>query len=67
VVFHACVAMAVLGGGDDGESPTTPRQEAVERVTATPTPLVNRANCTEIRGTDYRSETERIWFQANCV
>jgi DNA/RNA endonuclease YhcR with UshA esterase domain len=26
----------------------------------------NRANCSSIRGTDYESEAERQWFEANC-
>ena len=35
------------------------------RPTVTTTP-VNRADCAAIRGTDYRSDTERQWFIANC-
>ena len=27
----------------------------------------NRANCEQIRGTDYRSNGERTWFLANCI
>jgi hypothetical protein len=47
------------GGGGGGVS--TPRA-------ASPTPgkLADRTNCAEIRGTDYRSDTERQWFLANC-
>jgi hypothetical protein len=31
-----------------------------------PTQLPDRQNCDEIRGTDYRSESEREWFGENC-
>jgi hypothetical protein len=38
---------------------------------ATPEPTVaavaDRTSCTEIRGTDYRSDSERAWFAANCA
>ena len=29
--------------------------------------VANRANCDQIRGTDYNSPEERTWFLANCV
>jgi lysophospholipase L1-like esterase len=29
-------------------------------------PLEDRTSCEAIRGTDYRSDAERAWFQANC-
>ena len=32
----------------------------------TNTKLPDRINCAEVRGTDYRSPTEREWFIANC-
>jgi len=32
-----------------------------------PAPLSDRINCAEIRGTDYRSSAERLWFEANCA
>jgi hypothetical protein len=34
--------------------------------TAIATALPDRTACDEIRGTDYRSETEQEWFRANC-
>ncbi|HEY4684918.1 MAG TPA: hypothetical protein VII57_02615 [Dehalococcoidia bacterium] len=34
---------------------------------AAPVTLPDRTNCAEIRGTAYRSETERQWFIANCT
>jgi hypothetical protein len=41
---------------------TMPEAPAVPSATAN-----NRANCDEIRGTDYRSDGERTWYLANCV
>ena len=41
---------------------TAPDAPAVPSATAD-----NRANCDEIRGTDYRSGVERTWYLANCV
>ncbi len=35
--------------------------------TPTPEPAENRADCDEIRGQDYLSLEERIWFLTNCV
>jgi len=32
-----------------------------------PTPLPDRTDCAEIKGTDYHSSTEREWYLANCV
>ena len=34
---------------------------------ATETPLPDRTNCDEIRGTQYRSVTEREFFLENCT
>jgi len=33
----------------------------------TATPIVNRLDCDEIRGTPYHSEEERVWFLGNCI
>jgi hypothetical protein len=33
---------------------------------STPQGLNDRTSCAAIRGTDYRSESERVWFQTNC-
>ena len=30
-------------------------------------PVTNRANCDQIRGTDYFSPDERVWYLANCL
>jgi hypothetical protein len=32
----------------------------------TPAPATARSSCDEIRGTDYRSDIERLWFAQNC-
>ena len=70
VLFHACVVFAVL---DDGSATKTVAgggvPEIVNNPVASPTAtrLADRTNCNEIRGTDYRSETERQWFQRNCT
>ncbi len=48
---------------------------APTKTDAAPTPapiaaastVADRSNCTQIRGTDYVSDTERKWFAANCV
>ena len=67
VLFHACVFYAVLGsgGGDSKPSNTSPGVTG-PKITATATPTLNRQDCNAIRGTDYKSEEERLWFQANC-
>src|SRR4051795_12779052 len=33
---------------------------------ATDDPLPDRTDCDAIRGTDFRSDTEQVWFEANC-
>lgn len=47
--------------GENGEG------ESEDDAEPTATPVLNRENCDEIRGTDYRSPGERTWFLANCV
>jgi hypothetical protein len=71
VLLHACVVLAVTGGGGDGGTddggvnivPSSPSTAP----SPTPTILPDRTSCDAIRGTDYRSEAERRWFQANCT
>lgn len=43
-----------------------PSVHNVERI-GTPEPLADRQSCTEIRGSEYRSDTEHEWFKANCL
>ncbi len=50
----------------------TPTPRLVLRATATPpgptgTPLPDRDNCDQMRGTGYRSENERQWFLRKCI
>lgn len=61
------------GNNDDQATPVATvavqvaqSQPIATPTTAAPTPLPDRTNCDAIRGTDYRSETERQWFQQNC-
>jgi hypothetical protein len=66
VVLNVCVASAILDdGGNGGASPSRPA--TVEEPRPTPTPLRDRTTCEEIRGTEYRSDSEREWFQRNCT
>ena len=46
-------------------SPTTPAPTAT-RLPPTPTSLPDRTTCAEIQGTEYRSDSERIWYLLNC-
>ena len=79
VLFHACVAVAVIDGGGgesargpaaggDGLAPGVALNTVAPGVTASPsrTAAPHRTDCAGIRGTDYRSEAERQWFTLNC-
>jgi hypothetical protein len=44
-----------------------PVSTALEAPDASSATAGNRANCEQIRGTDYRSNGERTWFLANCI
>lgn len=90
ILFHACVAIAVLDGGSGGGSSSAGQTEgdgvvieqqstgtpaATTTVSATPRPPASptttpfpgdRSSCDAIRGTEYRSDTERQWFIRNC-
>lgn len=72
------ISLSVLAGINDPGTGTgagldvepTPAIEATptpEPPTPTATPVQNREDCGEIRGTDYFSREERQWFLANCV
>ena len=72
VLINGYIALSIL---DDGEASTTPSNEAPVIVPAAPTtqptptltPLPDRTDCDEIRGTDYRSGAEREFFLENCI
>jgi hypothetical protein len=44
---------------------STPQASPTALVTATPLP--DRTSCSEIQGTEYRSEAEQAWYQENCA
>jgi hypothetical protein len=75
VAFVAALAVMIVIGGGNGDAA---RSAALTVDIASIEPLVteepfvdpttaDRASCSEIEGTDYRSATEREWFQANCT
>ncbi|HLF76307.1 MAG TPA: hypothetical protein VJB57_02345 [Dehalococcoidia bacterium] len=68
VFLHVCVVYAILDDGAGRNTSASPRSPGAAPVTAAPTATrpVDRTNCDAIRGTDYRSDTERQWFLTNC-
>jgi hypothetical protein len=74
VLFHVCVAYAVLDDGSGSQEAAGAREPAIISTavatqrppTPTPNPSGDRTSCAEIRATDYRSPTERDWFLRNC-
>ncbi len=83
VLSGAAVAVFVLGDSDKAPSaalvvtttsvPVSPEPAPTIAATATATPpeaaapLPDRKSCDEIRGTPYRSDSERDFFQETCV
>ncbi len=73
VLLNGYIALSVLDSRADGGSaasqdaplivPAAPTAEP----TATQTPLPDRTDCDAIRGTQYRSATEREFFLVNCI
>lgn len=73
------IAVAASAPGGGGQEEVELRRPTAARVASTPTtissvlaaptpsPLTDRTDCDEVRGTDYRSPTEREWFLANCL
>ena len=62
-------ACLVLGAGDNpAEFTPGPRNVSTAPAASRPTATVvlDRTDCDAIRGTEYRSATERQWFLANC-
>lgn len=68
VFLHVCIVYAVLDDGSGTKTSAAPRIISPPAVSATATPSrsADRNNCDAIRGTDYRSDTERQWFLTNC-
>ncbi len=73
ILLNGYIALSVLDSG--GDSSSAPSQEVplivpaapTAEPTATQTPLPDRTDCDEIRGTQYRSLSEREFFLANCI
>jgi hypothetical protein len=69
------VVFVILAGGfaafsqpETSGSPAAEFQvDKAEEPAASPTTTVNREDCDAIRGTQYFSPEERVWFLANCV
>ena len=73
VLLNGYIALSILDDGSSSaasseeESPIIVPANPTAEPTATHTPLPDRTDCDEIRGTDYRSPAEREFFLANCV
>jgi hypothetical protein len=73
VLLNGYIALSILDNGSSSaapsseESPLVVPAAATAVPTATPTPLPDRTDCDEIRGTDYHSATEREFFLENCI
>ena len=73
VFLNGYIALSILddddaaasSSGDDAPIIVPAAPTAI--ATDTPTPLPDRTDCDEIRGTDYRSGSEREFFLANCI
>ncbi len=67
------VALAVVSQKLATATAVAPTPAAVGSADAPPAPprqvlaLTDRVDCSLIRGTEYRSESERAWYLANCV
>jgi hypothetical protein len=81
LLVFAGLSVGFVMGRETMPKPSTLRVTAAPSATPgastpavpTPTPqlapsaVANRANCTQIEGTAYRSDNERLWFLANCL
>ena len=72
VALNGYVALTILDNDDSSaasssDDPIIVPAGPTAEVTATPTPLPDRTDCDEIRGTDYRSGAEREFFLENCI
>ncbi len=69
IMFHACVVVAVLEDDSPAAVPALIPVATVPAATVTPalTVLPDRTDCEEIRGTQYRSASERQFFLENCI
>lgn len=73
VLLNGYIALSILddGGGSSAASsndnPVIVPAAPTTQPTPTSTPLPDRTDCEEIRGTDYRSGAEREFFLENCI
>lgn len=72
VLLHGCVALSLLDENEGGaaiadDAPVVAPAVPTAEPSPTPSPLPDRTDCEEIRGTDYRSGSEREFFLANCI
>jgi hypothetical protein len=67
VTLHAWLAMSILedgsGESETADEPAATDKEAPSESAAPP----DRGSCSEIRGTAYRSPSEREFYLANCL
>jgi len=56
----------VLGAAVSPTPTPTPPPSPTSTPVVLPSPLPDRTDCPSIRGSDYRSDAERLWFAANC-
>lgn len=73
-VIVVSVFLAACGGSGRETASPTPRVQATEPPSATPTPAAaeappppNRQDCLAIRGTPFASPDEAAWYAANCA
>ena len=69
ILFHAWVVFAVLEDSSETAAPAVIPSATAAAVTPTPEPTVlpDRTDCEAIRGTQYRSASERQYFLGNCI
>jgi hypothetical protein len=73
VLLNGYIALSILDDGQTSSAATADENPIIvpanptAEPTATGTPLPDRTDCEEIRGTDYRSPAERQFFLDNCL
>lgn len=72
VFLNGYIVFSVLGDNSSASPPANDAPQIVPAAataspTPTETPLPDRKDCEEIRGTAYHSPSEREFFQANCI
>ncbi len=69
VLFHVWVVFSVLDDSSETDSPAVVpiATEAISTPVPEPTVLPDRTDCDEIRGTQYRSASERQYFLETCI